>query len=226
ALEPLAVSLVLVLANEAAVAAVERKARTTVDLVLHAAPERLHDLVLARHDLCHIHFDLAQMNAELRCDSRVVRDPGAGDHRLGRRAAVIDTRSADIGLLDQCHRPALIREIGCKRHAALARAEEDCTVGFNASLPDAGHLRSAAGSPLLASIPPVLPPPEMLMNDRHHSRPLLDLARLNGPNQKPTSAQAADRVRGMTKPKALMCGPGSIDRREGSDSAGGKGANP
>src|SRR5215831_6945693 len=50
----------------------------------------------------------------------------------------------------------------------------------------------------------------MLMNDRHHSRPLLDLARLNGPNQKPTSAQAADRVRGMTKPKALMCGPGQL----------------
>jgi hypothetical protein len=37
----------------------------------------------------------------------------------------------------------------------------------------------------------------MLMNDRHHSRPLLDLARLNGPNQKPISARAADRARGM-----------------------------
>src|SRR5262249_12003486 len=156
ALEPLAVDLDLVRANEAAVATIERKARTAVDLVLYAAPERLHDLVLARHDLCHIHFDLPQMNAKLRCASRVVRDPGAGDHRLGRRAAVIDTRSADIGLLDQCHRPALIREIGCKRHAALARAEDDCIVGLHGSLPDARHLRSAAGSPLLAVIPPVL----------------------------------------------------------------------
>src|SRR5262249_40626546 len=90
ALEPLAVDLDLVWANEAAVGTIERKVRAAVDLVLLAAPERFYDLILAGHDRCHVHFDLARMDAELRRDSRVVCDPCTGDHRLGRRAAIVD----------------------------------------------------------------------------------------------------------------------------------------
>src|SRR5262245_27285409 len=120
--KPVAIYLDLVRSSEAAVAAIEGDVGTAVDLVLNTAAKRLDDLILARHERSHVDFDFAWMNAELRRDPGIMSNAGACDHRLGRRAPIVDARAPDLALLDQGDRPASIREIGGEWDAALARA--------------------------------------------------------------------------------------------------------
>src|SRR5262245_48185773 len=61
----------------------------------------------------------------------VVGDLGAVDHGLGRRAAGVDARAAQVLALDQSRFPALRRELLPERIARLARADHDGVVRFH-----------------------------------------------------------------------------------------------
>src|SRR5215472_13561117 len=55
----------------------------------------------------------------------------------------------------------------------------------------------------------------MLMNDRHHSRSLLDLARLTGPNQKPICGRAAGTMSQLFKSEGEVRYPVLTDMDNG-----------
>ena len=65
------------------------------------------DRVLARHDCGEIDADGASVHAEIRGAPREVSGIGAGDQRLGRRAAGVDAGSPDqLALISATFRPA------------------------------------------------------------------------------------------------------------------------
>jgi hypothetical protein len=78
------------------------------------------------------------MNAELGRDPGVMGDARAGDHRLGRRASIVDAGAAELAFLDQGYPPARVGQIGRERHAALARTDHDRVVGLH-GIPSAGR---------------------------------------------------------------------------------------
>ena len=198
ACERLAVDRDLMRAGETGMPAIKGEIGRVVDPVLDAGSERLDDLVLARDDLGHVHLDLAGVNAEFRRASGGLGDAGAGDHRLGGRAAVIDARAAELALLDQSHAPALFGQVGGERDAALTGTDNDRIVGLQ---PFPSGLGPSART--LQSCEPGLRPAleqirsaqlkEMLIDDRHYSRSLLDLAGDSWPNQRPERPQVMRR---------------------------------
>src|ERR1700686_1397771 len=69
---------------------------------LEAALAKLFDhTLLALADFAHVDDDFAMMHAIVRCATREISHAGAIEHRLCRRAAIVDAGAADVGALDQ-----------------------------------------------------------------------------------------------------------------------------
>ena len=143
--ERLAVDLDLMRAGEAAMPAIEGEIGIVFDLILDARAKRLDDLVLARDDLGHVHLDLAGVNAELRRTPGGLSDAGARHHRLGGCAPVIDAGATELAFLDESHPPALVRQIGGERNAALTGTDNDRIVSLQGFPPTALARRRGLG---------------------------------------------------------------------------------
>lgn len=74
------------------------------------------------------------MNSELRPNLGVVGDTRAGDHGLGRCAAIIDAGASELRSFNQGNPPAEIGQAIRKRGAALARADDDGVVVFHVNV--------------------------------------------------------------------------------------------
>jgi len=83
------------------------------------------DGVLARHDGGEVHADGVGVDAEPPGRARDVRRPRARDHRLGRRAAVVDARPAHLCALHEEHLAPRFREALRERNPRLPGTEDD-----------------------------------------------------------------------------------------------------
>src|SRR5438477_8627219 len=102
---------------------------------LTARPEAFDDVPLALADLAHVDVDRPARDPVIGAAARQIRHAGTCDHGLGRGAAFVDARSADVLSLDQCGTLTRLRQRGAERPAALARSNNNCVVGC-------GHLVS------------------------------------------------------------------------------------
>src|SRR5256885_16121960 len=112
-------------ANKTGVAAMETKVGAFVDLLLLAAAKTENHFLLLGNDFCEIDADVRCVDTPARGVSRVVRNLREMYHRLGRGAADVDARAAEIFFLNERHRPAKIRQPIGKRVAGLAGTNDD-----------------------------------------------------------------------------------------------------
>src|SRR5262249_36148721 len=123
--EPLTIDLDLVRAGEAAAGAEERDRRPRLDVSQLARAPIEHDTVLARDHFLHVDANVARVDAKGWRAAGMLRDAGAGQHRLRRRAAVIDAGAAQELLLDHCHALPEVGELVSEGTAPLSRADDD-----------------------------------------------------------------------------------------------------
>src|SRR5262249_13672401 len=90
-----------------------------------AASEALYNVTLALAHLHHVHGDRAGIHAIVGPATSQVSNTGAGNHGLGRGAALVDAAAANVLALDDsglvsrlCQRPA-------EGHPSLARTDND-----------------------------------------------------------------------------------------------------
>src|SRR5581483_1795912 len=106
-------------AGEAGLAGDQLEVLGRAESALVAAAEALDDVALALADAGHVDLDPAGVDAVVGGAAGEVGDAAAGDHRLGRGAALVDAGAADVLALDQRGRPAGGGEGARERHAAL-----------------------------------------------------------------------------------------------------------
>src|SRR5260370_2141737 len=120
-------------AGKTGVAAIQTQIGALIDLLLLSAAKAEDDFVFLGNDLGKINAHVRRVAARARSVSVVMRNLGAMDHRLGRRASDIDACAAQILFLDERHGPTKIRQSIGEGIAALARTDDDCIV-FHAVL--------------------------------------------------------------------------------------------
>ena len=122
---PFAVDLDRLVADEDAVAAKERKVGGRADPRGQAGDGGVDDGVLARLHRLHVDRDRADADSVIGGATRHMRDPGAGDQRFGRRAAVVDAGAAEMLALDQRGFPAGLGQLDGEERPGLTRADDD-----------------------------------------------------------------------------------------------------
>src|SRR5262245_32523819 len=88
-------------AGEARIAPKQAQIVGRLRSVLDTIPKGLHHIVLTLSHLGHLDAYVAVMYAEVGGAPGEISDARAIEHRLGRRAAVVDARAADVRALDQ-----------------------------------------------------------------------------------------------------------------------------
>ena len=145
--EPFAADLDLVRRDEPGVAAVDGAVLRRAQRGLGRRAPRRDDGILALLHPSHVHrHAAADHHAELGGAARHVRGIGAGDHRLGRRAAGVDAGPAERLALDDGDALPGAGEALRKRRACLAAADDDGVIGLHGRPPWVGR-RGAAHSP-------------------------------------------------------------------------------
>ena len=91
--------------GEASVTANQIESRSLIDAPLGTRPKRCDDSALALADRGHIDMHMAALDPVVGGATRQVGDSSTGDHRLGRRAALVDAGPTDMLSLDQCGPP-------------------------------------------------------------------------------------------------------------------------
>ncbi len=85
-----------------------------------ALAKLLHHALLSFADFAHVNGDIAMMYAIVGRATREIGYAGAIEHRLGRRAPIIDAGAADKRTLDERGLPTGVRECFRKRRTSLA----------------------------------------------------------------------------------------------------------
>src|SRR5262249_46500145 len=93
--------------------------------LLAARAEALDDGPLALADLREVQAHVADVHAVVGAAAGQVGDAGAGHHRLGGGAAVVDAGAADELAFDQGGLPAGLRQRQAERLARLPAADDD-----------------------------------------------------------------------------------------------------
>jgi hypothetical protein len=126
----------LVRRHEARLALVDGAVLELLHRSLDALAGAAGDGVLARLDLLHVDRDLAaDGEAVVRAAPGHVHGIGAGDQRLGGRAAGVDAGAAETAALDDRHLHAGSGQPPRERRACLARSNDDGVVHGHDALP-------------------------------------------------------------------------------------------
>src|SRR5882672_6204638 len=105
--------------DEPGVARDQIEVLSLLDTFESALAKLFHDALLAGADLAHVDRDFAMMHTKVRRAARQISDPGAIEHRLGRRAAIVDARAADVGAFDKRSLPAGLTQCSRERVTRL-----------------------------------------------------------------------------------------------------------
>src|SRR5205807_1290310 len=108
--------------------AVQVKVWPRIHFALLAGAKLLHDLVFSSHNGGQIDRDIGGPDSPTARMAGVMRYLCAGNHRLRRRAACIDTGTTQFRLLDQGYRSAKVCEPLSKRITTLPRTDDDRVV--------------------------------------------------------------------------------------------------
>ena len=119
---------------EASLAKDQFDAIGALDAALSAVAEAIHNIAFPLPYARHVHADRACPDTVVGRAAREVGHPGAGDHRLGRRAAHVDARSAHVLAFDQRRSVACPGQRGRQRSAGLAGAKHDGVVALLSQL--------------------------------------------------------------------------------------------
>ncbi len=102
--------------------------RGVLDSFQSAFPKLFDHTLFARANLAHVHRYIAMVNAVVGSPARQVSYPRAIEHRLSRRASVVDARPANKAPFDERGFPTGVRESPGERISRLAGADDDCVV--------------------------------------------------------------------------------------------------
>ena len=93
-----------------------------------AFTEFFDDALLSLANFFHVDANVAAMHAKIRSAPREIRNARAIEHRLRRRAAIVDARAANVSAFNQRRLPARFPKRRGQRFSPLARTNNDCIV--------------------------------------------------------------------------------------------------
>ena len=93
-----------------------------------AFTEFLDDALLSFANFFQADANIAAVHAKIRGAPREISNACAIEHRLRRRAAIVDARAADLVAFNQRSLPSGFAKRRCQRVSRLARTNNDCIV--------------------------------------------------------------------------------------------------
>lgn len=129
------------------------QSRQVAQPALQARARFIHALLHTVHGRGEIHFDRAQVDAELGRAPRHVGHACRLAQRLGRRAAPVDTGAAEITRLNQSHLAALGHQLGGQKRPCLTGTDDDGVVRLGGHHERTSTPRQKATRPATASAP-------------------------------------------------------------------------